>query len=319
MRAAGFEEFGAANVLRVVERPVPVAGPGDVVVRVAASTVNPTDVLMRSGKQAAMMGGLSPPFVAGNEFSGTVHAIGDGVTGFAVGMPVMGAVNPRRPEGGSHAEYVRVPATALVAVPAGADLIQAATLPMNGLTALLVMDALHEPELRSLLVTGGAGALGGYVIELARRRGLHVVADGNEADVYLLRKLGAEHVVARGAGMEAGVRRIYPSGVDAAVDCALLRDRAAALVRDGGVVVCVRRNIRLADTRVTSRAISVTDQPVDPNSLQQVAQLWAAGALTARVARVLPLEQAAEAHQLVEAGGMRGRVVLVTGWQGGAA
>lgn len=258
-----------------------------------------------------MMTDLSPPYIAGNEFAGHVHALGAGVSGLAVGQAVMGAVSPRRPGGGSDTEYICVPSTYLAAVknPA-ADLTLAATLPMNGLTALLALDAVRAPDVKSILVTGGAGALGGYVIQLAKLEGLTVVADAKESDVALLTQLGATHIVPRGEGMAAAVRALFPNGVDAAVDCALLRDAAAAAVRDGGGVVALRSTIRLRDERVVNRRISVTAQPPDPAGLQRLADLWEKGAITPRVAVRTPMADARQAHRQVEAGGLRGRVVL---------
>jgi NADPH:quinone reductase-like Zn-dependent oxidoreductase len=310
MRAVGFSTFGPAEVLEIIDRPQPVAGPGEVVVRVAASTVNPTDVLMRAGMMKTMMTELSPPFVAGNEFAGHIYNLGANVSGLAAGQAVMGAVNPRRPGGGSHAEYVSVPASSVVGIPTGADLAQAATLPMNGLTAFLVLDALALPAGSTILVTGGAGALGGYVIQLAKLWGLHVVADAKESDEGLLRTLGAKHVIPRAEGMVDGLRALYPNGVDGLIDCALLRDAAAALVKDGGVMVSVRKNIKIRDPRVQNKHISVTDQPPDHATLVRIEELWRKNTLTPRVALSLPMTEAVHAYRLVETGGQRGRIVL---------
>jgi len=162
MLASAFGEFGAPEVLQVMTRPMPAAGPGEVVVRVRAATVNPTDILMRSGRQAALMRDLPPPWVAGMEFAGHVHAVGSGdVAGLEPGQAVMGLVNPRRPAGGAHAQYVVVPAASVVPLAAAADLVGAATVPMNGLTAWMALQALALPAGATLLVTGAAGAVGG--------------------------------------------------------------------------------------------------------------------------------------------------------------
>ena len=96
MRAVVFDEFGGPEVLHVRAVGDPVVGSGEVVVKIAAASVNPTDTLMRAGKQVAMMSGLTPPYVAGMEFAGHVHLLGDGVLDFEPGQPVMGVVNPRR-------------------------------------------------------------------------------------------------------------------------------------------------------------------------------------------------------------------------------
>ncbi len=310
MLAVGFHEFGSPDVLRVMERPDPVAGAGELVVAVRAAPVNTTDTLMRAGLQIAAMTHLSPPYVAGMEFAGHVHTVGDGVSGFRSGQAVMGLVNPRRPEGGADAQYVVVPAASLVAVSQDADLTRAAAVPMNGLTAIMILKQLNLPAGALVLVTGGAGALGGYVIQLARQAGLRVVADGREADMALLRQLGADHVVPRGDGMAGAVRELAPDGVEGLVDCAMLRDAASVLVRDGGVAVSPRRNQKVTDPRLVVRNVAVTEGMSDTAALARLEDLRHQGVLTPRVALTLPMAEAARAHRMVEAGGLRGRVVL---------
>jgi NADPH:quinone reductase-like Zn-dependent oxidoreductase len=312
MRAATFSEFGGPEVIRLINRPVPSAQRGEVVVRVAAATVNPTDTLMRAGRQAAMMSGLVPPFVAGMEFAGCVHAVGDGVTSPRVGESVIGLVNPRRPEGGAQADYVVAPAASVVGIDDTVDFAEAATLPMNGMTAIMVIDALNLPSGSSVLITGAAGAVGMYVIELAKLAGLSVIADAKPSDSDLLCKLGADHIVPRGDAFGPAVRALRPAGVDGLVDAALLGNRAAALVRGGGRAVTLRRASPITDQRLDVRHISVSDSTSDTASLRRLADLHRMGQLTARVGRRLPLAEAAAAHRLVEQGGMRGRVVLIT-------
>lgn len=310
MRAVVIPSFGGPEVLTVVDLPMPVAEPGEVLVKVAASTVNPTDLNLRAGTQAALLKGLAPPYIAGMEFSGTVHTLGAGARGFTPGQPVMGIVNTRRARGGSQAEYVAVPAASLVPVPSGHDLIEAATVPMNGLTAYLSLEMLALPRGSSLLVTGGPGALGGYVIQLARHAGLRVVADGKDSDHALLRQLGADLLVPRGPEMSAAVRTLFPSGVDGALDGASLNDVSAALVKEGGSFVSVRRSAVVTDQRVRHHYVGVLDRATDTAALQWLADRWREGVLTTRVARRLPCTAAAEANRLVAGGGMRGRVVL---------
>jgi NADPH:quinone reductase len=310
MRAVVFDAFGGPEVLQVRTIDDPAAGPGDVVVKVAAATVNPTDTLMRAGKQAAMMTDLAPHYVAGMEFAGRVHRVGAGVSDFAPGQPVMGVVNPRRPGGGAHAEYVSVPAASIVPLDPAADLVAAATLPMNGLTALMVLEALTSRPPGTVLVTGAAGAVGGYVIQLAKLAGLRVVADAKSEDVELVRTLGADDIVPRGSGFSAAVVRCCPAGADAVVDAALLGTAVAGLVRNGGMAVCLRRADAIQDPRLDTRYINVTARMNDTDALRRLASLLANRILQPRVGLALPMSDAAQAHQLVERGGVRGRVVL---------
>lgn len=310
MRAAGFHHFGGPEALDVLDLPRPVAGNGEVVVEVAAATVNPTDLLMLDGSQAARMEGLVPPYVAGMEFAGRVHHLGAGVTGLQVGQPVMGLVNPRRPGGGAQAEFICVPAVSVALAPANVDLAAAATIPMNGLTAKMCLEALDLPTGGVLLVTGAAGAVGSYVIQLAKQAGLRVVADAKGADRELLLALGADELVPRGPGLQAAVRAMHPRGVDGLVDAALLGDLAAALVRDGGATALLRTTQTIGDTRLRHTNISVMQQTTNTGALAWLADRAGDGTLTPRVAVRLPLARVREAYALVQTGGLRGRVVL---------
>lgn len=162
MKAITFDSFGGPDVLTVTDLPDPVPGPGEVVVHVAATTANPTDVMMRNGAQAAMMQDLTPPYIAGMEFSGTI--LDPGSSGLAKGQPVIGVLNPRTPKGGAYAEQIALPAASVGALSPEVDLIAAATVPMNALTAALSLDFLDLKPGDTLLVTGGAGMLGGSAI-----------------------------------------------------------------------------------------------------------------------------------------------------------
>lgn len=311
MLAASFDRFGGPDVVRVAQREVPRPRAGEVVVRVAASSVNPTDVMMRNGQQSALMADLVAPYTAGVEFAGHVHELGEGVAGLAVGQPVMGIVNARRPEGGAHAQYVCVPAASLAVLTPDADLVAAATVPMNGLTARMAVEGLDLAPGSAVLVTGGAGAAGGYAIQLAREAGLVVLADARDDDAALVRQLGASHVLPRGEGLVAAVLGRFPQGVDGMIDCALIADKAARALRDGAPVVTLRRACAVSDRRLRPVYINVFSRAEDSEALSSLAALLAAGRITPRVAMRLPLPEAALASRLVEGGGLRGRVVLI--------
>jgi NADPH2:quinone reductase len=310
MRALTFAAFGGPEVLQVLELPQPAPGAGEVVVRVAASPINPTDLLMRAGAQAALMSSLQPPYIGGMELAGLVHSVGAGVAGLTVGQAVMGVVNPRTPSGGTHAQFVRVPAASVAPLDASADLVSAATVPMNGLTALAALDALDLEPGRTLLVTGGAGFLASYVIQLAKARGLVVLADARATEHDRLRRLGVDEILPRGVAMAAAVRQRCAAGVDGLVDTALLGDPAAALVRDGGAAATLRKTHAITDPRVRHHAIAVVDQMKNTAALHRLVALWQAGALTTRIARRMSLSDAVAAHRLAEEGGLDGRVVF---------
>jgi NADPH:quinone reductase-like Zn-dependent oxidoreductase len=311
MRAIAFNEFGGPEVLEIMELLEPVPQGGEVVVRVVAASVNPTDVMMRAGQQTALMTYLKPPYICGMEFAGYVHSIGDASSALDVGQPVMGVVNPRRPQGGGHAQLVCVPAASLARLDKSVDLSAAAAVPMNGLTAKMALDFLDLPSKASLLVTGGAGVVGGYVIQLAKHAGLTVVADAKESDVDWLRRLGVDEIAPRGAEMEAFARARFPAGVDGLVDAALLTDRAAALVRTGGAAVSLRKSHPITDPRLRHSYLSVSDQVTNTKALLFLANLFRQGVLTPQIAMRLPMSEVAEAHRLVAKGGLHGRIVLM--------
>lgn len=296
----------------LVDLPIPVAAAGQVVVKVAAATVNPADLQMLQGEKVDKMAGLKPPFIAGMEFAGRVHQVG-GSSLLAVGQAVMGIVHPRRVcgGGGAQAEYVCVPAASVVPVPDGMGLVEAATVPMNGLTAKICLDALELSPAAVLLVTGSAGALGGYVVQLAKSASIRVVADASEADRDLLTSLGADEIVPRGDRMFEAVRTLQPGGVDGLVDAAVIGEGAVALVRDGGGVVSVRKSAFDAGGRVRVVEIGVLQHVTDTAGLLWLADRVSEGFLTPRVALQRPMEHAEAAYADVMRGGLRGRVVLV--------
>ena len=243
MRAVTFSRLGGPEVLEVSDLPEPQPGPGEVRIRVAAATVNPTDISFRSGRQltTAQLAemGVRPPYIPGMELAGVVDAVGDG-TDWHTGDRVMAIVNPRRPGGGAQAELVVVPAASVARVPAGTTLEAAATLPMNGLTVRLALDRLALKPGQTLGVTGAAGAVGAYAVELGVSDGLRVIAVARPQDEALVRRFGAETFVPSG---EAAIRGVYdaaPGGVDGLIDAAVLDAAALPAIRDGGKLATVR-------------------------------------------------------------------------------
>ncbi|MFF2546694.1 NADP-dependent oxidoreductase [Kitasatospora sp. NPDC058063] len=310
MRAVVVREFGGPEVLELVEVALPQPGLGQVRVRVAAAGVNPVDAVTRSGVLAGA-GLMAPRAVTGIgwDVAGTVDAVGPGVTRFAPGQPVVGLRDRLDTDLGTYADQVVLDADTLAPAPAGATLAQAATLPLNGLTALQALDLLDLPAGSTVLVTGAAGAVGGFAVELAVLRGLRVVALAGEGDERLVRGLGAEWFVPRTApDAAAAVRESVPGGIDGAIDAALLGVRALGAVRGRGAFVAVAagsappalRGIRVANVWITA----------DGPALARLCALAADGRLTLRVADTLPLTRAAHAHRRLETGGLRGRLVL---------
>ncbi|WP_405137738.1 NADP-dependent oxidoreductase [Nocardia sp. NBC_01388] len=304
MRAVAFQEFGGPDVLRLIDTPVPAPGPGQVRVRVAASPVNPVDVRARAGVFGSMLPARGL-YVPGVEFAGHVDALGPEVSGFALGQPVIGLLPWLSDPVGSTAEYLVAAADALAAAPRGVDLVAAATLPLNGITADLVMRELGPLAGRTVLVTGAAGGVGGYAVQLAAAAGAHVLGMAGAGDEQLVLSLGATGFIPR----DTGVDSIRAQGIDAVIDAAELGAEILPVVRDGGTFVAVLPPALPA----SERDITVTTvfQAPDGPRLTALVALVEAGTLTLRVAETLPFTEAATAHARFEKGGLRGRLVLV--------
>jgi NADPH:quinone reductase len=310
MRAVGFTEFGDPSVLRIVSLPVPSPGPGQVRVKVDAATVNPTDIAFRQGGRR-LPEGVEPPYVAGMDLAGVIDEVGPDVSReWRRNDRVMAAVSPWVPGGGAQAEYVLVAEDQLARVPNGIGLEAAATLPMNGMTVRTALDMLGLRPGQTLAVTGSAGAVGGYAIQLGAHEGLEVIADAAPADEELVRSLGARRVVPRGSGFATAVREIYPDGVDALLDAALLGPAVLPAVRDGGQLMAVRPFQGETERGIEISLVFVGNHLHEGHRIAELADLAAKGTLTLRVAELIPAERAAEAHRRLEAGGVRGRLVL---------
>jgi NADPH:quinone reductase-like Zn-dependent oxidoreductase len=313
MRAVGVSTWGGPEVLHVVDLPDPEAGSGEVRIRVRAAAVNPTDTQLRSGQRAERLKDVPPPHVPGMDAAGVLEQVGEGASiGLRLGERVMAVVLPLGPHG-AYAERVVVPASSVARSPVGASDAEAATLPMNGLTARLALDVLALRPGQTLAVTGAAGAVGGYVVQLGTAEGLTVLADAAPADESHVRALGAETVVPRGDGFAARVRTLVPAGVDGLVDAALLGARAVDAVRDAGRVVSLRGydGGGQAHRGITFHPVYVRNYAHEREKLDQLRAQAEDGTLALRVARTFRAEQASEAHRLLEAGGVRGRLVLV--------
>ncbi|MBB5907234.1 NADP-dependent oxidoreductase [Actinoalloteichus hymeniacidonis] len=311
MKAIGVYRYGGPEALHVLDLPEPQAGPGEVRIRVHAAAVSATDVLLRTGGHAVRMPDRQPPFVPGMDAAGIIDQLGPEVDGrLWVGQRVIAMVLFVGPHGGAYAEQVVVPAASVVPAPKDADFPAASTVLMNALTARLALDELSLSPGDTVAVTGAAGAVGGYAVELARSDGLSVIADAAERDVDLVRGFGADRVVERGPEVAAGIRALVPEGVRGVVDGSLQTAELLPALTDGGTLVELRGWSGPAERGIRVRPLMVTAGMEDTAKLDALRRQVDDGTLTLRVAEVLPAEEAATAHRLVEAGGLRGRVVL---------
>jgi NADPH:quinone reductase len=188
---------------------------------------------------------------------------------------------------------------------------------MNGLTARLALDVLNVAPGETVAVTGSAGAVGGYAIQLAKVDGLRVIADAAVWDETLVATLGADQIVARGPDVGQRIRQWWPDGVAAVVDGSLQGPAVVPAIRDGGQIAVVRGwephgSSGLGEDRgSTVRHVFVPEYTHRSDKLDELRALTEEGMLTLRAARTYPAAEAAEAHRALEAGGVRGRLVLI--------
>jgi NADPH2:quinone reductase len=313
MRVVGVTQFGGPEALGVHEVPTPEPGPGEVRIRVRAAAVSPTDTHVRAGTRGPVRD--APPYVPGMDAAGVVDRVGpptgaDGGPPWAVGDEVMAFAVPQGPHGGAYVEYLVGPWQSMARIPRGTDLVAASTLPMNGLTAHQALEKLALSPGEVLAVTGAAGTLGSYTVALAKRAGLTVVADAADKDRARVEELGADHVLPRGDGFVAAVRDLYPDGVDAVVDAAVLDAAVVPAVRDGGSLATVRFWEGPQERGIRTHVVRVRDEYHSHEKLDFLRARVEDGTLRLRVADTVPAENAAEAHRRLEAGGVRGRLVI---------
>ena len=317
MKAIGYTRFGGPEVLRVMDLTDPHAAPGQVRVRVLAAAVSPADTAARSGwmkrnyPPETLPGGRypAPPYVPGWDFCGVLDEAPDG-SAVGIGQRVIGLTLGPMGKVGAYAQYVVTDARSVVRAPVGIAPAAASTLLMNALTAYAMLEALAIPAGGTVAVTGAAGALGGYAIQLAKHGGLQVIADSATGDRDLVTGLGADVVVERGEGLAERIRAVFPDGVDGVVDAALYTDAISPAICDGGAATSARQHVGSGARSIRWHVVSVDQHTTRTDVLETLRDLAENGTLSVRVADTLPAERAAEAHRRLEAGGVRGRLVL---------
>ncbi len=327
MRAMAIDRFGGAEVLRPAELPLPTPGPGEVLVKVAYAGVNPADWKCREGWLAQYFQ-YRFPFVLGFDLAGVVVKLGEGVSSSAPGDRVVAYSKQGMGEWGSYAEYVVATADGVAPLPAGVRLAEAAALPTAGITAF---EGLFESGRvgagQRVLVHGGAGGVGSYAIQLARHAGAVVAATCSQGNHDYVRGLGAELAIDHRAGRIAEQAAAWaPQGFDLVLDAVGQNSlpQAVELARPGGVIAPIATLI--ADevphdaARAQQRGVrivpTISNYARSGAQLRRLAALCGDGVLRVPALTVLPLEQAAEAQRLVQAGHVRGKLVLEVAGEG---
>jgi NADPH:quinone reductase-like Zn-dependent oxidoreductase len=286
---------------QVIAVTTPVAGPGQVVIDVIAAGVNPIDHFVATGPAREGFG-LEGTVGLGWDVVGRIAEIGADVSGLGVGDVVAGLDNNLGAPSRTHAERVVLPVVAVAPLPDGLDPVEAASVPLNSLTAAQALAILGEPAGRSLLVTGAAGAVGGYAVALASAAGWHVSGLARPSDHDFVRAAGGELVTELVTG-PAGAR------YDAVLDTAILGGPAVAAAVDGGHYVGVIPSAPATSQRgVTVDAVNVVP---DSALLAELLERSRTGELEVRVEGTAAIDDAAAVYAKAAGGGQRGRWLLL--------
>jgi NADPH:quinone reductase len=329
MKAAYIEKPGPPESITYGERPTPAPGPGQVLVKVGAVSVNPIDTYLRAGWIDMP---LPMPYIVGCDLAGTAEAVGQRVTRFKPGDRVWGSNQGLLGRQGTSSEYAAVDAKWLYGTPDGVDDQQAAAIALVGITAHL--GTFHKARLKSgetLFVQGGSGGVGACVVQMAHAAGARVVTTaGSDEKAELSRSLGADLAINyRTEDVDAALRRFAPEGVDVWFE--LLHEHdferiVAHLAMRGRIVVIAGRDGRppfpvgpFYVKGASMYGFAMFNAPADEQriSSEAINRWMSSGQLRATIGRVMPLSETAAAHRLQEdntlrgAGTLSGKIVLV--------
>lgn len=332
MKAVRLHEFGGPEVLRYEDAPIPVAQPGEVLVRVHAASLNPPDLFLRDGYRA-----LPPewrpdarfPLTLGTDVSGEVVACGDGASRFSVGDNVYAMV--RFPKdlmtgSGAYAEYIRIHETELALKPSGIDHVQAAGAPMSLLTVWQFLIDLghdepnpfqsfrHEPvpmRGKTVLVNGAGGGVGHLAVQIAKWKGARVIAVASGKHERLLRDLGAAAFIDHTMMAAEEVAKNVDLVIDAVGGANM--ERFLSVIRPGGALFLVNPMGFCGHKHAADLGITVSSTQVRSSGMQlaEAGRLLEDGTVRVVIDSTFALAQASDAHHRASRGSIQGKIVLI--------
>lgn len=321
MKAMVLDAFGGPDVLHMADIERPSAAPGNVVVQVAYASVNPADWKAREG-WLSLYFQYQFPFVVGFDAAGVVVEVGEGVDGLKVGDRVVTPGNQGMGERGSYAEFLHAAAERTILLPDHVTFQQAASLPTAGMTAWeATLDNGKAAAGSTVVINGGAGGCGSFAIQIAKMVGAKVAATCSGHNSDYVRALGADHVIDyRQGGVTEAIRQWAPEGVDLVVDTVgqgSLIDVLPAMKRGGiicpiGTLIADEPQVDAAEAEAASVTVipTISNFANQPRQLAELVKALADGRIVAPELKVLPLSEAGEAHRLVQAGHVRGKLLL---------
>jgi len=306
MKAAYFEQFDGPEVLKYGDLPDPVAAPGEVLVDVAAASVNAADWKFRAG-QYPNSGQTKFPAIPGRDFSGVVSALGSGVGDLEIGDAVFGVLDAGRE--GTYCEKIAIKAAIVGKKPEGLSHVNAAALALTGLTAVnSVADVLQLKRDETILIQGGAGGVASFAIQFAKHLGARVITTTSAANMDYVRGLGADEVIDYNKQDFAKV----VSDVDAVFETVGgdVAEKSFAVLKPGGRAAFIASGMQAP--KPTRSDVTALRPPVARSraAMERVAQLITSGAVRPPEVKLYALSQAADAHRLSESRHFRGKLVF---------
>jgi NADPH:quinone reductase-like Zn-dependent oxidoreductase len=306
MKAVYLKRFGGPEVLEYGDLPDPVAGPGEIVVDVAAASVNAADWKFRSG-QYARHSGAKFPLIPGRDFSGSVSALGDGVHDLKVGEAVFGVLDIGRE--GTYTEKLAIKAAIVGKKPSRLSHLEAAAVALTGLTAVnSIADTLHLQRGETILIQGGAGGVAGFAIQFAKHLGARVITTASAANRDYVLGLGADQVIDYNAQDFTAVVH----GCDAVFDTVggEVAEKSFAVLKPGGRGAFIASGVEAP--KPARGDVASLRPPVGRSrqAMERIAELIESGAVRVPEIKTYSLAQAAEAHRLSQSRHFRGKLAF---------
>jgi NADPH:quinone reductase-like Zn-dependent oxidoreductase len=306
MKAIRIHKYGGPEVLQYedVRRPKPQAG--EVLVRVHAAGVNPFDWKVREGQMKDSWP-YQFPLILGWDLSGVIEKLGRGVSRFKIGDRVYSLADPTR--NGAYADYIVVRESELALKPNSLHHVQAAAVPLSGLTAWhALFDAAELQPGQRVLIHGGAGGVGHYAVQLAKWRGAYVIATASAKNHELLETLGADEVIDYNTQRFESIAR----DVDVVLDTVggETQERSWQVLKKGGILVSLVRSPSDEKARALGVRGAMIENRPDGAALAEIAKIIDSGKLKPVLNRILPLSEARRAHELSQSGRTHGKIVL---------
>lgn len=306
MKAAYFERFGGPEVLKYGDLPDPVAAPDEVIVDVAAASVNAADWKFRGGEYARHTEAKFP-LVPGRDFSGTIGAIGGSVTDLKVGDAVFGVLEPGKE--GTCCEKIAIRAAVIAKMPEQLSHVNAAALALTGLTAVNSLeDTLKLKRGETILIQGGAGGVAGFAIQFAKYLGARVITTTSAANVGYVRSIGADEVIDYNAQDFTKVVK----NCDAVFDTVggNVAQKSFAVLKSGGRAAFIASGAQAPKPERSDVTALRPPVPRSRQAMERVGQLFEAGAVRPPEIKLFRLSEAAEAHRMSQGRHFRGKLVF---------